>query len=399
MKRLMMVAAAMLLGSSGAWALGTTAGTTITNGATLSYKAGGVDQPDVDTQQDDSFVVDKKIDMVLQTTDGDQIEVKPGQTERITSYVLTNEGNDVQNFRFTVDNLDTNSPNNGEADYNTEVDNENVLNMVIEYDNNGNWEAIPATGLSLSADDTVNLRVKADIPADDGNQPNDLNDGKDGDVMNIELVAIAIDANGADEQQTDPNQDDTQGGPVDIVFADGSTVQNNSDSQGLGESYPAEIPGHAGTADGHKGDNDKDGKEAARSGYKIKTPVLSLGKTSCVISDPVNNENHPKRIPGAIIRYMFDIENSGSDDASDITIMDDNINSALLLANTAPSAKKVESQDSACTCSNVQNAADIENDTSVDAPNHTVTINHLNVEAPPANEERHTCVSFEVEID
>jgi MSHA biogenesis protein MshQ len=51
-------------------------------------------------------------------------------------------------------------------------------------------------------------------------------------------------------------------------------------------------------------------------------PAMKLTKTSQVISDPVNNSNNPKRIPGAIIRYTVRAENVHSTMGENVTITD-----------------------------------------------------------------------------
>ena len=395
MKKIAIAAAVMLLGSSGAWALGTDAGTIIENNATLSFSAGGVAQPEVNAtipagqSSADSFVVDKKIDMVLVTTDTDQTDVTPGQTERITSYTFKNEGNSAQNFKFTVANLASGSATANQADYNTEADNEDVSNMVIEYrtSSSSSWQTMPANGILIAENATIEVRVKADIPTA-------ANGGADGDVMNIELNATAVDSSGNDVQETTTSDNPAV---VDIVFADGMTVQNSATSD-LGDSYPAN--------DNHKGDTNRDGKEVARSGYRIKTPVLSAKKTSCVLSDPVNGDGTaagtkpPKRIPGAIIRYMFDIDNTGTANASDFNLTDA-LSSNLITTGTIASARKAENQGAtACSCP-TRLGTDIHADTSLSGQN--MTIQHLNVAAGHATgtvvAHNHTCVSVEVEID
>ncbi len=51
-------------------------------------------------------------------------------------------------------------------------------------------------------------------------------------------------------------------------------------------------------------------------------PQMSIQKSSLIISDPVNNTTNPKRIPGAIIRYCFVVDNKGNANADDVTIKD-----------------------------------------------------------------------------
>jgi uncharacterized repeat protein (TIGR01451 family) len=61
-------------------------------------------------------------------------------------------------------------------------------------------------------------------------------------------------------------------------------------------------------------------------GIQETLPNMSITKQSCVISDPVNLTNNPKRIPGATIRYAFQVSNSGTVNANNV-IVDDILNS------------------------------------------------------------------------
>jgi|GEM_PF-2003355 len=380
MKKILIVTASLLLGSSGAWALGTTAGTEIENNATLTYSAGGVVQPEVNTTKPDVFVVDKKIDMVLTTDNTNQVEVTPGQTDRLTAYSFVNEGNADQNFTFTVSNL----ANDKEADYDEDKDNEDVSDLLIQCsytaaDGTTKTETWAAKfTLEIAKNGTAECNVSADIPsAADG--------GEDGDIMNVELLATAVDASGNPEKE---NKTADSQSTVEIVFADGADDITHDDAHNtLGSE----------SGDKGKGDTQRDGKEAARSGYIIQTPVLDVTKTSCVINDPVNGTNNPKRIPGAVIRYMFDINNTGTGDVEDLNLTD-TFNDALDLTNTAGSAKKLENQDK-CDCTNLGSAVDISADTTING--HDMLIEHINVDAgstQTSEDENHTCVSVEVEI-
>ncbi len=363
----------MLLGASSVYANGTDAGTVIQNSATLSYSAGGVQQADVNTTQADSFVVDKKIDMVMTTTDANHIAVDPGATQKETHFEFKNEGNSAENFKFELSQMNGGNSDNAN-DGTTLTDNKDTKTSSpapkVQYstDNGNTWTDLPADGIvNLSKDQTIQLKVIVDIPANVANN----------DVMNVKLEATAYkDDKSAAESETGGS--DTQGA-VDIVFADGAAVQNGATTD-------------LGVTGGGVADTAKDGKDAAVSGYVVATPVLSIVKTSCVVSDPVNNTTNPKRIPGAVIRYMFDITNSGSTDASGVKITD-NINSNLDTANTKTSAKKDEGKDS-CSCATAP-ATDISADASVDA-NNKLEINNIGV--PHTAPNNHTCVSVETEI-
>jgi len=53
-------------------------------------------------------------------------------------------------------------------------------------------------------------------------------------------------------------------------------------------------------------------------------PTLTVTKTSTVLSDPVNNANNPKRIPGAVVRYSISATNAAQANgtAENVTISD-----------------------------------------------------------------------------
>ncbi len=367
MKKIIVATAISMFAVSSLFGAGTQAGTDINNTATLSYSAGGVAQPDK-TSNTDSFKVDKKVDMVLVTSDTNQTEVTPGQQDRITNYEFKNEGNENQYFKFTVANL----ANDKEADYNSDKDNDDVNNLEIKCDytdGDGNSKTADwATDFTIQVKQDTNATcyVRADIK-------DAANGGDDQDIMNVELLATAVTDSSGNTAETESDHD-TQD-QVDVVLADGVSDDTlGSSNQG-------------------KGDTAKDGKEAARSGYRIVTPVLDVTKTSCVISDPVNGTTKPKRIPGAIIRYMFDVHNAGTGDVSDANITD-TIDSNLLTDNTKSSAKKDENQTSCNSCISGSTNG-ISDDTTVDSTNNKVTIEHINVE----NGDKHTCVYIETEVN
>ncbi len=379
MKKSFLAIAAVIALTNSVFALGTDAGTDISNQATLSYSAGGVAQPTVDSNTD-TFKVDKKVDMVLSTTDSDQIEVTPGQQDRITNYTFKNEGNSNEYFKFEVANL----ANDKEADYNDKKDSDDVNNLEIKCvytDENGDTQTADWASsfiIKVKEDTNATCQVRADINNPDSTPgTNDAGAGDDGDIMNVELKATAYkDDKSAPEEET--TGADTQNS-VDVVFADGESVQNGA-SSGLGET--------AADDNSTKGDTAGDGIDVARSGYIIKTPVLSVQKTSCPISDPVNNTTNPKRIPGAVIRYMFDIQNTGTGDVSDLNISD-TLNDNFDLTNTQSSAKKDEDKDS-CSCDS-EPSTDISGDTTVSGQD--VKITKVNVASG-----KHSCISIEAEI-
>jgi len=378
MKKLLLMAGAMIIGSSSVWAIGVTAGTKIENNATLSYTAGGVEQNDVNTTEPDSFVVDMKVDMVLWTTDTDHDYVTPGQEDRNRSFEFTNESNADMNFTFTAYNLD----NGEQADYNKTADNtdsdHDVKNLTLSCTYGSDVKESTATPPSVTftnvkADDNISCIVTADIRTE--------NEGAaDGQAMVIELNATAVDGSGAKLQEdTDADVADR----VQIVFADGES------NDGLGKSG------------GGTGDVAGNGEEIARSGYMISTPDLKVTKISCVTEDPVNGTNYPKRIPGATIRYLFDIENNGTKAVEDVNLTD-TFSDKLDLSLTPVSTEKTESQDDPCECPN--SGGNARSDASVTS--QTLLVQHIDVAAGSTidadgniqKDVKHTCVWVNTEI-
>ncbi len=362
MKKILVAASMMLLGTMSINAAGTTAGIDIVNSATLSYSAGGTSQPDVGSNTD-TFKVDKKIDMILVTTDTDQQPGALGQEEVITHFTFTNEGNADQNFSFSVANLGTGE----EADYNANADSNDMLALVFDCNSSGTWTAEGSSILiQVGKDETFTCEANATIPSSGS--------AVDGDIMNIELLAVAKQADGTTDESNTTTGDTAD---VDVVLADG-TVDST-----LGES-----------ANG-KGDSPQDGQEAARSGYIVKTPVLDLTKISCVYNDPINDTTDPKRIPGATILYVFDINNTGTLDANEITISDD-----LVAELDGGSVTNVQTDENAtitpCACTDgahytVGGTAGTNTNS---GSGQNVKVEHVNVGA-----RKHTCVSFEVIIN
>ena len=111
--------AVLLLLTQSAFALGTDEDTDVDNRATVAYSVGLVAQeviesddflsggnstPGVGNGGDTTFEVDRLIDFELtENGDGNTI-VAPDETNAITTFLITNSGNDHQDFTFTVSN-------------------------------------------------------------------------------------------------------------------------------------------------------------------------------------------------------------------------------------------------------------------------------------------------------
>jgi len=363
-KKILVMASMMMLGVSGAWAAGTAAGTDVTNDANLTFSVGGVVQATTVTSNVDTFVVDRKIDMALSQANGaDQVDVVPGLQDANTTWQFRNEGNADQNFTFGASNLSSGTDVFGKTDNaDTETD------YKYYWDNGGVWTEITGP-LEVAVDTNITIRVAADIPSDAASDA----------VMNIELNATAVDSSGNPEEAS-AGADNKTG--VDIVLAEADSFGNDANN----------------------------GVITARNGYEVVTAVLDLTKLSCVISDPVNTGTSTspnasaKRIPGATIRYMFDINNTGSNDATGITIRDqlpeEFTNDGAATAGGSllgtRDVRKEESQTSACACLTRPGTAVPTGD--ITESGRDISIGNINVNQPSGGNPSHTCVSFEVDI-
>jgi hypothetical protein len=342
MNKLLSIVAILALSSMSAMAAGTAAGVEVANTATLSFSVSGVTQTPI-TSNEDKFLVDKKIDFILENKDAEQIVVVPGSTDQITTWEIKNEGNLAQNFTFTAVQL-----TGGESIY-SDADTHDSDALVLEYNNAGTWT--PLTSLVIAPDAIISVRVKTNI---------DIT-RVDGNVMNIALTAEAVDASGTAEVATAAA--DTKNA-IDTVLAEGA---------------------------GATGDLKEDGSFVAWGGYIVGAPNLSLTKTSCVLKDPINGVSaNAKRIPGATVLYMLDIDNVGtSTDATNVEISDGL--AATLDSGTITNLKQHDGQ-SACSCTNGTAYA------GGTAATNSGSGSDITVSGLTITKAKHNCVSFEVDI-
>lgn len=354
MNKVLSIVAAMVLCSVAVSAAGTEAGVTVSNSASLSYSVGGATQPTVNTTVAATFVVDKKIDFsVVHDDDPKHVVTTPGAVEVERQFTLENTTNFAQDFTLSVTNLQSSES------YDGKVDNKDVDNIQISIDNGQTWLGGIVTVTDLGIDAKLVIKVRSNIPVNNVN----------GDVMNIQLEATAVQKGTTTaEVVTGAGADGTISADrkdlVDVVLGEGASVATFANSQ-------------------------FDGKYSAWAGYRIEAPVLSLSKSSCVFKDLVSGVSaNAKRIPGATITYLFDIENAGTVDASDINITD--ILPAELDAATVTAVKHNDGQSS-CTCDG--GVAGLGTDITPTISGQTVEIKSLTAESS-----KHNCVTLQVNI-
>jgi hypothetical protein len=287
-----------------AMAAGTTAGTDIDNKATLSFSVGGSAQtpvessptgnltPGVNNGTVTTFKVDRRLNLVVATTNTAPVSVALGNANMITAFQVTNSTNDV------IDVLLTNVPGmpNGSIGA-TGTDDADFINgaCTIHTDAAGATPAITRLG-SVAADAIVPVYVKCAIQPLTALTPQTYAAWNNR-VNVVSLVGQAAVAAGGAAYTQDTGAD--VAGTVQNVFGD--------EAGGNGG-----VAGAAGTTNGGAGnaaDAYRDGKHSANSAYKIIMPILTVTKTETLVCDPLNGVTNPKRIPGALVRYSITVAN------------------------------------------------------------------------------------------
>jgi len=288
-----------VLGSFGmvhdALAIGTDAGVSINNRATVSYSVGSVAQTPIESSPtgnstpganqgaNTTFVVDNKILHVVSEVGAAANGTSPGATNVVATFLVTNQGNTAQGYGLTATNIATGtaSPFSGGTADDTDVNN---LRVFVDANNNGTYEAgtdVATTINTLAEDAGVRVFVLADIPLTATNDQ----------FANVQLAARAAVAgtNGATFVTQTAGADNPA--VIDVVFADiGVTL--------------------------------RDGIHEASDQYSIASAALSVQKTSALVSDPFNGATNPKAIPGAVVQYSILVTNSGASAATGVSIND-----------------------------------------------------------------------------
>lgn len=271
--------------STSALAVGTDAGTSISNSATIGYNVGGVPQTAVPSNVT-SFLVDQVVDLTVAEADSVDTVVGAGQLDAVARFTVTNTGNATQDFALTVADLVGGPDVLG----NTDTINADALTIVIDANGNDVYDAGVDTVVNfidaLVADGTVSVFILGDIPAP----------AAAGAAANIELTATAhqtgtVGVLDPPETETGINDDPAT---VQIVFS------NNTGSD--------------------------------QDSYRVGLATLGVVKASDVLSDPTGGLTPAAlAIPGAIVEYEVVVTNTGVLDATNLVITD-NIQSELTFA-------------------------------------------------------------------
>lgn len=268
--------ALVALSASPAMAEGTTAGQDIVNNVSVTYDVGGVTQGAV--TDSDTFTVDRKVNVTVAEVGNDTTEVAPGQLQAAIKFEVTNDSNDAVDFALTAEQ--------------SAADDFDITNIKF-YVDNGDGIFNPADDLEvtyldeMAADETRTVFIVGDIPTG----------VVTGDTADVALVANAHAADGTagalGAELTDTAGANTAG--IDTVLADGA---GDVDAPNQGDFSDTDT-------------------------YVVAAADVTVAKSSRIISDPVNDVNNPKAIPGAVVEYCIVVSNAaGSATATNVVVVD-----------------------------------------------------------------------------
>lgn len=298
---LILFAASLFGVSQQTLAAGTSAGTSISNSATINYQVGGVSQPAI-TSNAVAFVVDRKVNLTVVTTDAAAVSVTPGSSNNVITFTVTNTSNDVMDFALSNQALAGGAAKFG----GTDNINASAVSVFVESGATPGYQPAQDTATfvdELAADANRTVYIV-------GTFPTGLNNG---DIATYGLIAEARAASGAGSLGAALTQDTGVDNPstVQIVFGD---VAGSDDAT-------------------------RDARHSDRSDFRVVTATLTVTKTSTVISDPFNGTTNPKAVPGSVIEYTITIANAaGAATASSISVSDSlnaEITAGRLAFNTA----------------------------------------------------------------
>ena len=267
--------------ASPAFATGTAAGTVITNTVTVDYEVGGINQADATASND--VTVDRKVNVTVARVDGTATSVTPGAANQAVSFIVENVSNDTLDFELT--SLQVTSGNPAGISGNDGFDVTAPLAYYLDDGDNafdGGDTAITHLD-ALAPDSPVTVHVVA------ASVPTGLADGA---IAALTLTATAKENDNGAALGSNLTQAATNTVGEDTIFADA-----------------------AGATDGAR-----DAAFSATDDYVVLTATLTATKSSRVIAGAFGTG---AAIPGATVEYCITVTNSGSADATSVSISDD----------------------------------------------------------------------------
>jgi len=263
------------------WAVGTPSGTTISNQATATYVI-AANPPSTAISNTVSFLVDKKVNLVVAEVGGSPTLSNSGQLGAATSFTVTNLGNDAQGYNLFATCALGNPAIGGIAPFTT--NDFCAVNLQVFVDNGDNiFDPIVDTVTSipsLAADASQTVFVVGDIPGSAVvNQQS---------VVSLTATAVAPATMAALVATVGGN---TAG--IDVIFADSAGVA------------VGDIPG--------------DARHSSYDAYLVSIVNLTLTKSVISVLDPSGGA---VVMPGSVMTYQIAVALSGSGTAANLVVAD-----------------------------------------------------------------------------
>lgn len=309
--------AAVVMFSQQSLAAGTTAGTVVSNTATVDYNVNAVAQTPI-TSAAATFTVDNRVDFTIVATPNTPVVptlTTVGDSGVAVEFLVMNTGNQTQDYSFAATNEAIGVTIDGF------VDSADMATLTVVVDTNGNGLPDDAAVFidELAPDTQQVVWIVADTPAL----------LLDGDIANMLLTATTRDGGAAGQ------------GAV--------TVGSGADNPNA-EDVVLAVGGVLGTGDG-----------SAQNTFQVESAALTITKAELLISDPFNGTTSPFHIPGAVVEYSIDVANaSTTTDAVSVQIADTLTDVAITAGDTITLTNGVLGGVAAASCT-----ADI-NDTDTD---------------------------------
>ena len=271
----------LLIAPQISWAAGTTAGTSISNTATLSYSVGAVPQTNIPATST-AFVVDEKVNLTV--VGAITTNVVTGATAQATSFTVTNNANSPLDFNLAVtsviagDNFDP-----------------TACSAFVESGATAGYQAAQDTATfidELAADATKTVYAVCNIPG----TVVDTNTG---------LVGMTATARG-DFTGANGVYAATPGASGALI-----TATAGADTAATVDIVFADV---AGTEDAAR-----DARHSAHNTYSVAIPSLLVTKSVVSVLDP---NNGTVVMPGSVITYQIEVKLSGAGSVTNLVIDD-----------------------------------------------------------------------------
>lgn len=283
----------LLASSNLAFAAGTAVNTSITNTATLAYDVNGIVQASI-TSPAATFLVDRIINLAVAEANGAPSIVAPGQAVAVTTFTVTNTGNDTQDFNLATANLPSGTLIFNNLPPSSDSFDATGCAAFAESGANAGYQAAEdlATFIDeLAPDLTKTVYVVCNIPPAQA-----INT-----VAVVSLTATAlIGGTAGTKGALLTNDTATPNSPgIDIVFADPTLAPNANGT------IPAQTGG--------------DAAATARDAYRVVTVATNITKSATCSPAPADC-NEAKT--GTVISYQLLITVTGSGFADGLVITD-----------------------------------------------------------------------------